>query len=120
MSAQSEAINATFVANILTMRATVYTRAAGGTFTNAAQSGLACYLEAVDARPAATGGDRRDLAARGVFRYDATYTLPTEAARVVVDAYPGVYWTVEPATAWSDYLPGIGVVGKTVDVVRAS
>jgi hypothetical protein len=120
VSAASEAINASIVASVLTQRATVYTRAAGGGFTVEQQAGIPCRLDPVSRQPAATGAERRALAAMGSLRYDATYTIPDDTAvQLEVDAYPGKRWNVERATAWDDNVPGIGVVGKTVDVTRA-
>ena len=119
MSAQSEAINASLVTTVLTMRATVYTRAASGGFTVVQQADIPCRLDPITRQPAATSNERRALAAMGSLRYEATYSIPDDIpVQVEVDAYPGRRWNVERATAWDDIVPGIGVIGKTVDVTR--
>lgn len=120
LSSQGASINAAIVGAVLTHRATVYTRSGGtGPYNLVVKSGLACRLEAVQRQPAATSSERRDLANIGTLRYDATYDLPAGAIQVEVDAFPGQRWNVIQATAWPDDVPGMGVVGRTVDVTRA-
>ena len=119
MSAQSEAINASLVQTVLTMRATVYTRAANGGFTVVQQADLPCRLDPISRQPAATSNERRSLAAMGNLRYSAEYTIPDDIpVQLEVDAYHGRRWNVERATAWDDIVPGIGVISKSVDVTR--
>ena len=119
MSAESEAINDTLVQTVLTMRATVYTRAANGGFTVVQQADLPCRLDPISRQPAATSNERRFLVAMGNLRYSATYTIPDDIpVQIEVDAYPGRRWNVERATAWDDIVPGIGVISKSVDVTR--
>lgn len=113
-------INSAIVRAALTQRATVYSRTNNtGPYNNAVKSGLACLLLPINRQPAATGAGRRELAAIGEFRYDALYDLPTSGVQLEIDAYPGVRWNPVAATGWPDYAPGIGVVGRTVDVTRA-
>lgn len=119
MSAQSEAINQSIVASVLTMRATIYTRAGSGGFTVVQRAGLPCRLDPVSRQPAATASERRELAAMGSLRYDARYSLPESGIQIEVDAYPGKRWNPVQATAWDDNVPGVGVIGKSVDVTRA-
>jgi hypothetical protein len=120
LTARGATKNATIVRKLLTHRATVYTRTANtGPYNLVVKTGLACRLEAVQRQPAATSSERRDLANIGTLRYDATYDLPAGAIQVAVDAFPGQRWNVIQATAWPDDVPGMGVVGRTVDVTRA-
>lgn len=119
MSAESDAINAVIVAEVLTQRATVYTRAASGGFTTVSRADLPCRLDPVNRSPAATGASRRELAAMGTLRYDATYEMPESGIQIEVDAYPGKRWNPVQATGWPEIVPGIGTVGKTIEVIRA-
>lgn len=120
LSTQGAAINATLVRTVLTHRATIFTRTANtGPFNLVAKTGLACRLESVPRQPAATSGQRADLANLGTLRYDAAYTLPTASIQIEVDAFPGQRWNVIRATDWPDDVPGIGVVGRSIDVTRA-
>ncbi len=113
MTPQGQSINQALVDALLTMRATVYARTGGtGAFNRAIRTGLPCLLEPVSRQPAATGADRRALAAIGTLRYDATYAFPAEAVQVEVDAFPGQRWNTTPATD--------GTVSKTIDLTRAS
>lgn len=114
-------LNATIVRSILKMRATIYGRSAGGTFTVVVKSGLACLLGEVAGgrQPGATATQRRDLANLGTFQWDATYDLPESGVQIEVDAFPGKRWNPVAATYWPDYAPGIGIIGKSIDVVRA-
>jgi hypothetical protein len=120
LSGEAAAINADIVAAILTMRATIYTRASAGGFTTTATSGLACLLESVSANAAASVPDRAALAAMRVLRFDATYDLPAGAYQVEVDAFPGKRWAPQANTDDVDYPPGIGVLSKTVIVMRTN
>lgn len=115
----ADAINASIVDSVLTMRATVYTRAASGGFTTVARADLPCRLDPVSRQPAATGSARRELAAMGSLRYSTEYTMPETGIQLEIDAYPGRRWNPVQATGWDDNVPGIGVIGKTIDVVRA-
>jgi hypothetical protein len=120
LSAEGAAINAAIVGAVLTHRAVIFTRTSNtGPYNNAVRSALPCRLEPVSRQPAATGADRRELANMATVRYDATYVLPSGAVQIEVDAYPGQRWNVIQGTAWPDDAPGIGVLGKTVDVIRA-
>lgn len=114
--------NAAIVRSLLKMRATIYGRSAGGTFATVLKSGLACLLTEVEGgrQPGATAAQRRELASIGTFRWDATYALPESGVQIEVDAYPGKRWNPVAATYWPDYAPGLGIVGKTIDVVRAN
>lgn len=114
-------LNRTIVRSVLKMRATVYGRSGSGTFTTVLKSGLACLLSEIEGgrQPGATAAQRRELANLGTFRYDAEYDLPETGVQIEVDAFPGKRWNPVAATYWPDYAPGIGVVGKTIDVVRA-
>lgn len=123
MAGLADSINATIVRSVLTMRATVYSRTANtGPYNLVVKSDLACRLEEVEGgrRPAATSAQRRELANLGTFRYDATYTLPETGVQIEVDAYPGKRWNPTGATGWPDIVPGIGTVGKSIEVTRAS
>lgn len=123
MGPEAIAINADFVRSILTMRATVYGRAAGsGPFDQVVRADLPCRLEEVQGgrQPGATASERRELASIGTFRWDASYELPETGVQIAVDAYPGKRWNPIAATFWPDNVPGIGVIGRTCDVVRAS
>lgn len=113
-------VNSTIVKKALTMRATVYGRAANGTYTNPLKSGLPCLLTEVEGgrQPGATAAQRRDLAGLGTFMWDATYDLPETGVQIVVDAYPGKKWQPVAATYWPDYVPGKGIASKSIDVVR--
>jgi hypothetical protein len=120
LTARGAAKNATIVRKVLTHRAVVFTRTANtGPYNLVVKSGLACRLEGVQRQPAATSSERRDLANIGTLRYDALYTFPSGAIQIEVDAFPGQRWNVIQATAWPDDVPGMGVVGRTVDVTRA-
>lgn len=123
MTPQGQAINATLVRTVLTMRATVYGRTSGtGPYNAVVKSGLACRLEEIEGgrRAGATSQQRRELANLGTFRYDATYDLPESGVQIEVDAYPGKRWNPVAAQAWPDIVPGIGVISKSIDVVRAA
>ena len=124
LTAEGAAINQDFVTSILTMRATVYTRATTGPtigqYTVVAQSSLACRLDPVSANSATTLRDRAALSASRVFRWDATYDLPRTGVQIAVDAYAGDRWNPVAGTDAADDLPGIGTIGKTVLVERAS
>ncbi len=113
-------INATLIRSVLTMRATVYGRSTAGTFTVALKTGLACRLEEVEGgrRPGATASQRRELASLGSLRWDATYDLPETGVQIEVNAYPGKRWAPIAATYWPDNVPGIGIIGRSIDVVR--
>ena len=118
----ADSINATLIRTVLTMRATVYSRTNNtGPCNLVVKSGLACRLEEVEGgrRPGATSAQRRELANLGTLRYDATYSLPETGVQIEVDAYPGKRWNPTGATSWPDIVPGIGTVGKTVEVTRA-
>lgn len=105
------------------MRATIYTRtpsgASAGTFATVARADLPCLLESVSANAATTVPDRGALAALRIFRFDASYDLPSVPYQIAVDAFPGKRWTPQGNTDDVDFAPGIGVIGKTVQVVRA-
>lgn len=121
LTAQGAAINRTFVDRVLTMRATVWSRTANtGPFNLAVKTGLACRLDPVNREPAATNTERRELANTGTLRWDATYELPETGVQIEVDAFPGKRWNPIAATAWPDNLPGIGIIGRSCDVVRAT
>jgi hypothetical protein len=116
----ADSLNATIVKNVLTMTATVYSRTGNtGPFNLVVKSGLACRLEAVNRNPQATGAQRRELANLGDFRYDATYDIPETGIQIEVDAYPGKRWNPTGATGWPDIVPGIGTIGKSIEVTRA-
>jgi len=122
MSPEATVINADIVRSILTMRATVYSRTGGsGPFDQVVKSNLACRLEEVQGgrQPGATAAERRELANVGTFRWDASYALPETGVQIAVDVYPGKRWNPVAATFWPDDVPGIGVVGRTCDVVKA-
>lgn len=123
MVTEADLINSEFVDALLTMRATIYSRATTGPtkgqFTVVEHSALACLLDPVSANSAASVADRAALAATRVFRYDATYTLPAGAFQIEVDVFAGQRWNPQGGTDAPDYLPGIGIIGKTVLVVRA-
>lgn len=122
LTARGAAKNAAIVRKILTHTATVYTRTANtGPYNLVVRTGLACRLEEIEGgrQAGSTGAERRELANLGTFRWDAEYDLPSGAIQIAVDAYPGQRWNVIQGTAWPDDVPGIGVIGRTVDVVRA-
>ena len=121
MSAQSEAINQSIVDSVLDMVATIYTRAASGGFTVVQRADLPCRLDEVQGgrSPGATAAQRRELAGLGTFRWDATYDLPETGVQIEVDAYPGKRWNPVAATQWPDIVPGIGIIGRSCEVVRA-
>lgn len=120
MPTEAELINAEFVDAILTMRATVYTRAANGQFTVVLHSGLACLLTSLSTGAAVSVADRAALAAQRTFQYDATYDLAEDGVQIAVDAFPGKRWNPVKNTDDVAYFPDIGVGGKFVTVVRAS
>jgi hypothetical protein len=59
--------------------ATIYTRAAGGTYTTVSTTGMPCRLEAVSVSEAVTGGGRAELAALRSLYYHPDYTVPNDA-----------------------------------------
>jgi hypothetical protein len=118
----ADSINATLIRNVLTMRATVYSRTGGaGPYNLVVKSGLTCRLEEVEGgrRPAATSAQRRELANLGTLRYDAAYTMPETGVQIEVDAYPGKRWNPTGATGWPDILPSGGVASRSIEVTRA-
>lgn len=122
MSPQALAINAEFIRTILTMVATVYGRAtANGPYTTVLKANLACRLEEVEGgrQAGATTSERRELANVGTFRWDAEYELPETGVQIAVDAFPGKRWNPVAASFWPDNMPGIGIIGRTCDVVKA-
>lgn len=123
MPTEAELINQDFVEALLTMRATIYSRATTGPtkgqFTVVEHSGLACLLDQVSANSATSVADRAALASQRVFRYDATYSLPESGVQIEVDVFSGKRWNPQGGTDAPDYPPGIGIIGKTVLVVRA-
>lgn len=119
---QAAAINASIVGAVLTMRATVYSRAPSGPdkgrFTVQERSALPCLLMSVSANAATSVTDRAAMAAQRTFQYDATYDLAETGVQIEVDVFPGQRWNVQPGTADVAYAPGIGIIGKSVLVVR--
>lgn len=119
----NQSINNTIVRAILKHRATVYSRTNNtGPYNLVVKTGLACRLEEVEGgrRPGATSAQRRELANLGTLRYDATYTIPETGVQIEVDAFPGKRWNPVAAQSWPDDAPGVGIIGKTIEVVRAS
>lgn len=126
--------NRTMVRAILKMRATVWGRSAGGTFTAPLKTNLACLLTEVEGgrQPGATAPQRRDLANLGTFQWDATYDLPETGAQIEITGmiargstvaaspFPGKRWNPVASTYWPEIAPGKGILTKSIDVVRAT
>lgn len=118
-------INATFGANILTMKATIYTRTPGtgpgtGGFGVVARADLACSLDPAMRQPGATNATRAELANLATFAWDATYDMAEQGIQIEVDAYPGRRWTPVVGTYWPDIVPGVGIIGRSCDVRRST
>jgi hypothetical protein len=122
LTARGARINRSIVRAVLTMHATVYSRATSGPdkgkFTVVERSDLPCLLTSASSNAATSVADRAALAAQRTFQYDATYDLAETGVQVEVDAFPGQRWNVQPGTADPAYAPRIGIVGKSVLVVR--
>lgn len=97
--------------------ATVYgENASTGAYTDVLRSGLRCRLAHVSTRPAATGGDRAELAAIRNLLWEPDYVLP-ETAQVEVG---GVRWNPVAGTFGAYRGPLGQVVYRRCDVVRAA
>jgi hypothetical protein len=85
-----------------------------GRFNVLEKSGLACRLIHVNVQPAATSGDRAELAAIRDMIFDPAYTMP-EQCQVVVD---GITWGPVPGTfgAFRDW--NSTVIYRRAQVVR--
>lgn len=121
MSAVDDQIAATNERLALTMRGTVYTRAAsGGTFTTVAKSNLKCSLDRIsDRQSAQTSQQRADLANGGTLEWERGYTMP-ENAQVTVDRYGVTRWNIRSGTIWPEFGPDGGLISYRADVVRAT
>lgn len=116
MTAADDSIAATVERLALTQRATVYT---GSSWAAVDKTGLKCSLRPLNEGVSAgqTGSARSELAARGILEWERSYAMPN-GARVVVDAYPGIRWNVQMATAWPEFGPGGGQISWRADCVR--
>lgn len=104
---------------LLDQTATVYGRSGGaGPYTVVLASGLRCLLQPVAREPAATGGQRAELADLRTLYYDPDYVLP-EHAQLEVSAEAGVRWNVVAGTATPEVGPGGVVVMRRADLRRA-
>lgn len=128
-------LNRTIVNAVLKMRATIFGRSSGGTFTVVLKSGLACLLSEVEGgrQPGTSAAGRRELANLGTFQWDAEYEWPSEpaptpavpnarkevAVQIEVDAFPGQRWNPATQGYWPDYAPGAGILARSRDVIRA-